>query len=204
MAGAWLAGGWSGVMLLTGAGHGGDRRADGRLAAALAGARCRRSSRPWSLGLACVAPSLLARPHILVLPVLALWTIGLLKARAESQAPSLSGWCSLMALWANLHSSFIVGLGLAGALGAGGALDFKAWRRRNLTGWAAFWRGSLVAALVTPHGIDGPRLPAAGAGHEDACPASPSGAGPDFLKLRAAGDRRCWPACSPRSGAACG
>src|SRR4051812_16159662 len=39
------------------------------------------------LGLACVTGSLLARPHILALPLLAIWTAGLAAARDQHRAP---------------------------------------------------------------------------------------------------------------------
>jgi hypothetical protein len=156
MAGAFLAAGWSGVMLLTGL-------AVGALAALMGGWLLRWLS-PFStlttlvVGIACVGPGMLARPHLLVLPVVALWTIGLLRAREEGRAPPL--WLPLvMALWANMHSSLIVGLVLAGALALEAGLDFKACRRRTLIGWAAFLGLSLVATLATPHGIDGLAFP---------------------------------------------
>ena len=113
LAAAWLAAGWSGVMLLTGA-------AAGALAALMGGWLLRWLS-PFStlttlvVGIACVGPGMLARPHLLVLPVVALWTIELLRARETGRAPPL--WLPLvMALWANMHSSFLVGLVIAGAL----------------------------------------------------------------------------------------
>ena len=51
------------------------------------------------LGLACVTGSLLARPHMLALPLLAIWTAGLAGARENSKAPSC--WLiAVMPLWA--------------------------------------------------------------------------------------------------------
>jgi hypothetical protein len=156
MAGAFLAAGWSGVMLLTGLAVGG--------LAALMGTWLLRWLTPLStlttlvVGIACVGPGMLARPHLLVLPVVALWTIGLLRAREQGRAPPL--WLPLvMALWANMHSSFLVGLVIAGALALETLLDFKAWRRRALVDWAAFVALSLLATLATPHGIDGLAFP---------------------------------------------
>ena len=156
MAGVYQAGGWGGLMLLFGLAVG--------LTALLMGAWLLR----WlgmlpavvaiALGLACVAPGMLARPHLLVLPLLAFWTTQLLKAREAKQAPPI--WLALsMALWANLHSSFIVGYGLAAALGLEALLDTRHWTRRSLTGWTAFLGASLVATLATPHGIDGLAFP---------------------------------------------
>src|SRR5438094_893568 len=57
---------------------------------------------------ACALGSLLARPLLLALPVMLLWTITLLEARDRGQAPPL--WLAgVMALWANLHGSFVFG-----------------------------------------------------------------------------------------------
>jgi len=134
------------------------------------------------VGLACVAPSLLARPHILALPAMALWTVGLLDARARAKAPSF--WLlPVMILWANLHSSFIVGLGLAAALGLEQALDFKAWRWRTMGLWAVFGLASLGAALLTPHGVDGFAFPLRVMGMKT-LPNITEWQGPDFLKLQ--------------------
>jgi hypothetical protein len=156
MAAAWLLAGWSGVMLLTGA-------AAGVLAAALGRWLLRWLSPPatlttLALSLACVAPGTLARPHFLVLPLLALWTIALISARERRQAPT--PWLALaMALWANLHSSFVIGLLIAAAFGLEALLDVSAWRWRALGGWAAFLGLSALATLATPHGIDGLTFP---------------------------------------------
>jgi hypothetical protein len=179
MAAAFLAVGWGGVMLLTGAAVGALAAVMGRwllrwlpaLPAVLA----------LTVGLACIAPGMLARPHLLALPVLALWTVGLLEARQAGRAPRL--WLTLaMVLWANLHSSFIVGLAMAGALALEALLDVKAWRRRTLIGWAAFLGLSVVAALATPHGIEGFAFPLRVMGMKT-LPSITEWLGPDFLKL---------------------
>jgi len=156
MAGAWLAGGWGAMMLLVGLAMG--------LTALLMGAWLLRwlgmlpALMAVVVGLACVAPGMLARPHLLVLPLLAFWTIELLKAREAKRAPRL--WLALfMALWANLHSSFIVGYGLAAAFGLEALLDSKHWTRSNLLGWTGFLGLSLLATLATPHGVEGLAFP---------------------------------------------
>jgi hypothetical protein len=148
--------GWSGVVLLT-------AFAAGALIAVMAGWLLRWLS-PLStflaltLAFSCVTPSLLARPHLLVLPLLALWTVGLLKAREQARAPSL--WLALvMTLWANLHASFAIGFVIAGAFVLELLLDFRAWRRGLLLGWAAFLASSALATLATPHGLAGLAFP---------------------------------------------
>jgi hypothetical protein len=59
-----------------------------------------------------------------------------------------------MALWANLHGSFLFGLALAGFLAAEAVLWPPAGgsRRAEALRWGAFLAASLIAALVTPWG----------------------------------------------------
>ncbi|MBV8889257.1 MAG: hypothetical protein JO267_04795 [Alphaproteobacteria bacterium] len=105
---------------------------------------------------ALLLPHLLMRPHALALPVLVLWCGLLLAARDAGRAPP---WrlLPLMALWANLHGSFLFGIALAGFLAgeavlqAGSAPD----RRREAVRWGGFALAALVAALLTPNGTDG-------------------------------------------------
>ncbi|MGI8840415.1 MAG: hypothetical protein ACR2F8_06510 [Caulobacteraceae bacterium] len=107
MALAWRAAGWSGVMVLI--------AAAAATSLALVTAELRRSLGTLSvivalsLGAMVLAPHLLARPHVLALPLLVLWTGQLLKARRRERAPPL--WLlPVMTVWANLHGSFIFGL----------------------------------------------------------------------------------------------
>jgi hypothetical protein len=88
--------------------------------------------------LALTVPHLLARPHVLAMPVMVAWTGGLIAAADRRGAPSF--WLlPLMALWANLHGGFVLGLALIVPI----ALD-AVWRvnvasRRALAlRWAAF------------------------------------------------------------------
>jgi len=69
------------------------------------------------LALSNAAPTLLARPHVLAWPCLALWCGGLVAARARRTAPSLA-LLPVMALWVNLHGSFLLGLLLGAGVGA--------------------------------------------------------------------------------------
>jgi hypothetical protein len=152
MASAYIfLGGWSGVVLLFG------------LAAALtAGLLAYHLSRKLHgialgltllLGLSCVAGSLLARPHLLALPLLELWTASLLIAREKHRAPP---WLLLpvMALWANLHASFLIGLALAFAFALEAVLE-DADYTKALRSWGIFLALAILAALITPYGIDG-------------------------------------------------
>jgi hypothetical protein len=153
MALAYDAGGWSGLVLLTG------------LALALAlGLLCRRLGR-WLPPLPSAAfillayltalPGLLCRPHLLALPLWVVWAGGLFAARADSRAPN---WAliPLMTVWANLHGSFPVGLVLAAMLSAEAALAAPPGRRlRVALAWGGFVLASLLAACLTPNLLQG-------------------------------------------------
>jgi hypothetical protein len=149
---SFRAAGWNGLHLLFGAASGGA-------AAIVAYHVCARMAAIPALmvsvmGLACITGSLLARPHLLALPLLALWTLELLRAREQGRAP---GWWLLgvMLLWANLHGSFAFGLTLAVAF----ALEAMLENRAALKGWGLFLLASLVAAAVTPQGLHGLLFP---------------------------------------------
>ena len=106
-------------------------------------------------GLSLIAPHYLIRPHIWVLPLLALWVEALLRARAENRAPPL--WQAVLILiWVNMHGSFFIGMVLIGpfALEAILSADPKA-RLTVIQDWALFGLASLMAALGNAHGIEG-------------------------------------------------
>jgi hypothetical protein len=92
------------------------------------------------------------------LPVLALWTWGLVEARRKNDAPPLA-LAAVLWLWANLHGSFAFGAALA-AFFAFEALvsDLASWRR-TVWRWSRFAALCLVAVLATPHFIDGVLFP---------------------------------------------
>ena len=97
-----------------------------------------------------MASHLLARPHSLVAPLLALWLAVLVSARDRDASPPF--WLlPVMSLWANLHGSFTLGLALAFALGleamlAGGRQGWASAARQ----WGIFLLLALLAALLTP------------------------------------------------------
>lgn len=152
----YRAGGWSGVMALTAGAMG--------LTAGLLSRHLRYFAPPkvalplLVLALACLLPSLLARPHLLAFPCLEFWCASLLIARARDAAPS--PWLlPLMTLWANLHGGFMVGVvlvaifGLEAAWQAGAAWGVQARR------WGLFLAGTILAALLTPHFLEGLLFP---------------------------------------------
>ena len=106
----------------------------------------------------CIAASLLARPHLLALPLIEAWTAGLLIAGERGRVPWLM--LPLMTLWANLHGSFIFGLALAGALGLEATIAAGAQWQAAARKWTLFLACTVLAALLTPHGWRGLAFPA--------------------------------------------
>ena len=152
MAPVWAAAGWSGLQLLFALALGAT--------AWIIGAETARRLPVFSwaaalfLALTCTTQSWLARPHLLVLPILALWTVQMMRAREAGRAPPL--WLiPVMTLWANLHGSFILGLALVAPFAAEALIEDGADRLKSLRGWVLFGLAAGAAALVTPHGIDG-------------------------------------------------
>ncbi|WP_247724334.1 hypothetical protein [Thauera aromatica] len=103
---------------------------------------------------------LLARPHVLVWPLLVLWVGGLVNAVENGRSPSW--WLlALLALWANLHGSFTLGLALAVALAVEAVSNCTAGQRREMGWrWAKFLGLAVVAAMMTPSGWQGLWYPA--------------------------------------------
>ena len=106
------------------------------------------------LGLGLVTVSLLARPHMLALPIAAAWCAGLLAARDNGRAPPLA-LALLMIAWSNMHGGFVFGLALIGpfALEALAAAPRQA-RLATAGAWALFGLAALLAALLNPYGVE--------------------------------------------------
>jgi hypothetical protein len=102
--------------------------------------------------LALTAPHLLARPHVLALPVMMAWVGGLVAAADRRGAPSF--WLlPLMALWANLHGGFVLGLALVAPIALDAVLNAEASQRKSLAlRWAVFAAAAIAASCVTPYG----------------------------------------------------
>jgi hypothetical protein len=153
MYGVFRVAGWSGLMLLFGV----------ALAALYAQVALylRRWQSPAAAALTIVymsiglMPFLLARPHLLALPILAGWLIALMRAREQDRAPPL--WlAAIMLVWANAHGSFVFGLALAGVFAFEALVTAPPERRLQvLIRWGAFGLVSLLASLVTPSGVEG-------------------------------------------------
>ncbi len=144
--------GWSGVLVLTGAAAGATF--------ALLAAELRRSlgvlSVIFALGMAMtlLLVHILARPHIIALPLLVLWTTQLMSARRSGRVPPL--WLlPVMAFWANLHGSYVFGLAFTGFFALEALLDAKGARVGVALKWGAFGLAAIVMALLTPNGLAG-------------------------------------------------
>ena len=94
----------------------------------------------------------LARPHILALPVMVAW-VGLLMAAADRRRAPSWYWLPLMALWANLHGGFVLGLALIGPISLEAVEHAEKGRRLQLfMRWVLFGIGALIASCCTPYG----------------------------------------------------
>ncbi len=90
----------------------------------------------------------LARPHLLAWPLLAGWTIVLLRAAEKGRPPSL-WWTLLLVVWTNAHASFPLALPIAGAIGLDSAIEAR-WT--NFRQWLVFGIVSALALLLNANG----------------------------------------------------
>jgi hypothetical protein len=154
---AFRFGGWSGVALLTAA-----AAATAAMIVGLTAARDLRGAplvAVVAIGLSLVTANLLARPHILALPIAAAWSAGLIVARDRGRAPPLA-LAALMTVWVNLHGGFIFGLVLIGPFALEAFIEAPAQARLQAARpWAAFALAALAAALINPYGVGALLLP---------------------------------------------
>jgi hypothetical protein len=106
-----------------------------------------------------LAPHILARPHVLTLPIMVTWAAALVRSMDQRLPPPY--WAlPLLVLWANLHGSVVLGLGLIGPAVLEPLLDAK---RSELLGllrhWLAFTALAIVACCLTPYGADPVLMP---------------------------------------------
>lgn len=103
--------------------------------------------------LALAAPHMLARPHVLALPVMVAWAGALVRTMDQRSHPPYAA-LPLLVLWANLHGSVILGLGLIGPAILESLLNEKqrsTWPRVILQ-WIPFVVLAVLATCVTPYG----------------------------------------------------
>ncbi|PLK24306.1 hypothetical protein [Novosphingobium sp. TH158] len=147
----WLAG-WAGVMLLVAAAMG--------TAIGLLYQWLRRhipaleSLVAVILALGCLSPGLLARPHLLAIPMLVAWMRALMDARAEGRAPGWP-WLLLILLWANMHGTALFAVALIGPFALEALIEQRRDWQRVLRQWVPFGLGALVMLVLTPRGPEG-------------------------------------------------
>lgn len=95
---------------------------------------------------------LLARPHILALPAMVAWFGAMMAAADRRQAPSLL-LLPVIALWANLHGGFVLGLALIGPVALEAVWSAEREHRIRLgLQWMVFGFCAVAASLCTPYG----------------------------------------------------
>lgn len=154
LAAAYALGAWGGVIALTSACY--------ALCIALLTRELLRTLDPLyvilfaGLAVALSLDHLLARPHILAMPLLIAWTIGLVRAREAGGTPSY-WFLPLMVVWANLHGGFTLGLALACAFALEAVLEARNTGRMwpAARAWGIFIVLALLASFLTPHGPRG-------------------------------------------------
>ncbi len=126
----------------------------------------RRYLPPAAIAIAAIAAwgmcmfHLSARPHVMIMPLLVVWTAALVRAREENRPPAW--WFALLiVLWANLHGSFVFAIGLAVLFAAEAVLESDDWRRalRIARQWLPLLVLSCLATLATPNGVRGVLYP---------------------------------------------
>ena len=105
-----------------------------------------------AVALALTAPHLLARPHVLALPIMVAWIGELIAAADRREAPPL--WLPvLIALWANVHGGFGFGLMMIAPIALDAVINAEAADRVRLAmHWALFAVLALAASGLTPYG----------------------------------------------------
>lgn len=103
------------------------------------------------LALAVSSPHLLARPHVLALPVMVAWVGGLIRSVDRRGAPP---WplLPLMAVWANLHGGFVLGLALVAPIALEALWQSEPQQRVAVAKqWTLFAIAALLASCCTPY-----------------------------------------------------
>ncbi|MBR0958132.1 hypothetical protein [Bradyrhizobium japonicum] len=98
------------------------------------------------------APHMLARPHVLVMPIMVTWAAALVRCMDREGPPPY--WAlPLLVVWANLHGSGVLALGLIGPVVLEALLreERSAWPRVILR-WLPFTALAVAASCLTPHG----------------------------------------------------
>jgi hypothetical protein len=148
--GAFSAGGWQGVVVLT--------------AVAVAGAfallfvlmqQRLEPTKAFIVTLVAVllsTPQLHARPQVFTFVVLLAWTAALSRAAERKAGPPWPA-LAILALWANLHGSFTIGFAIAGIFAVDAVVAAPREKRSTVAAsWAAFLCAAVAAGCVSPYG----------------------------------------------------
>lgn len=94
-----------------------------------------------------------ARPHILVLPVIMIFVQGVWTAAQERRAPSF--WLlAVMCVWSNMHGSFTFGFAAAFLAFLFYLYETRDFRSRTAMRWVLFGALLPLAAMVHPYGFE--------------------------------------------------
>ena len=117
---------------------------------------------------ALLAPHMLARPHVLTLPIMVAWAAALVRCM-DRHAPPPYWALPLLVLWANLHGSVVLALGLIGPAVLEALLNEKRseWPRVLLR-WLPFTALAVAACCLTPYGPEPLLIPLTTLGLGDA------------------------------------
>jgi len=109
-----------------------------------------------ALAIAMTAGHVLARPHVIAMPLMMIWTIELVRASDENRSPRLL-LLPVMTLWANLHGGFTLGLALTFAFAAEALIAARARQAIASTArsWGLFVGLAVASSLLTPEGPQG-------------------------------------------------
>ena len=112
------------------------------------------------LGWGLCVPHLVARPHVVTLPILVIWIAAHVRARHDDEVPPLF-LTPLMTLWANLHGGFMFGLVFTALFAAEAVFESHTAQRARAAAirWSIFLCISILAATITPQGIHGLLFP---------------------------------------------
>ncbi|WP_374331482.1 hypothetical protein [Aestuariivirga sp.] len=102
-----------------------------------------------ALGLACSAFT--ARPHLLSIVLVVLWTHLLFSASWQGRAPRL-WWLLIILTWANLHAAFTLGFVIAGFAFLDAIERGRLARKDILAKWLVFLVLCPVVSMIHPYG----------------------------------------------------
>ena len=153
MYGASRAGGWYGVQIVASAAY-------ALTAALMLRFLLSRVSAPIALAASLLCLEMMRshfviRPHVLVWPITALWVGALVDVSEKRRQPPY--WLlPMLVLWANMHASFTLGIGIAGALALDAVMaETNAVERMAMAKrWAMFGGACLLCALINPRGVN--------------------------------------------------